>query len=83
MSEPHKVSAPKNHVYLVMDGRAHFDLDRATVMEVINEVNADRVWNVYLRDYREAGMDAVLVRYTAHGTTLTSPKLINEWEDLD
>ena len=82
MSKSHCVSAPPDYVYLIMDGRAHLDLDRASVMEVLDGPDEEHIWNLFLRDYREAGMDAALVRYTAEGSNLHCPKIIHEWRDL-
>ena len=82
MSEPHVVSEPSNYVYIVKDGRARYDLSKALVLEVLDELNAERALNKYLREYRNPGIDSVLVRYVANGNSLHSPKIIDSWEDL-
>ena len=61
MSEPHKVSKPKNYLFLVMDGRAHTDINEACVIEVIEEANYERAWNYFHESYEEMEYDYALV----------------------
>lgn len=47
------------YVYMVMDSRAQFDIDRATVLECCG--NEQPSWKALRKDWGEQG--AVLVRY--------------------
>jgi hypothetical protein len=84
MSQPHEVREPSKIVFLVMDGRARYDVDEAECIEVIDEyVNYERVWKAFVKDY--SGYDYCLVPFLADGNTLTHPKemgIIDSQEDL-
>lgn len=64
------------HVYMVMDSRAQFDIDRASVLECCG--NKQPSWKSLLRDWGEQG--AVLVRFRAvantNGEVATDPEIV-------
>ena len=84
MSEPHKVSKPKNYLFFVMDGRAHTDLDEASIIKAVEEeANYERVWNYFHKFYEEKGYDYALVvgqKYAPGKIRLISP--VYSLEDL-
>lgn len=64
------------HVYMVMDSRAQFDIDRASVLECYG--NKQPPWKSLQRDWGEQG--AVLVRFRAvaniNGEVATDPEIV-------
>ncbi|EPG5709376.1 TPA: hypothetical protein ACIIUJ_004873 [Klebsiella aerogenes] len=64
------------HVYMVMDSRAQFDIDRASVLECCG--NKQPSWKSLLRDWGEQG--AVLVRFrvvaNTNGEVATAPEIV-------
>ncbi len=64
------------HVYMVMDSRAQFDIDRASVLECCG--NKQPSWKSLLRDWGEQG--AVLVRFrvvaNTNGEVATDPEIV-------
>ncbi|NCC40915.1 MAG: hypothetical protein EOM21_16000 [Gammaproteobacteria bacterium] len=68
MSENH-LTTTKTIVFVVMDGRARTDPERASVVEAIDEyVNYERVFKYFKKEY--AGYDYCLVPYIAEGNRL-------------
>lgn len=82
MSEPHKVVNGPQYVFVVMDGRARFDIDRASVIEMMEpEANYERVWNKFVREYE--GYDYCLVAAKMTGPlNLQIFRVIESLEDL-
>ena len=73
------------YVYMVMDGRANFDTDKATVLEVVGESDDERdaICLAYFdKEYKKQGMDSCLVRYSDKGEICDEPVLIDStmWE---
>jgi hypothetical protein len=60
MSEPHTVTQPLPLHFIVMDGRAVYDPNCAMILEIIEEVNYERVWKRFQKDYIYQHLDAVL-----------------------
>ncbi|KLE40683.1 hypothetical protein [Klebsiella aerogenes] len=64
------------HVYMVMDSRAQFDIDRASVLECCG--NKQPSWKSLRRDWGEQG--AVLVRFRVVANTnsevATDPEIV-------
>ncbi|WP_447314592.1 hypothetical protein ACNHKA_06595 [Klebsiella michiganensis] len=64
------------HVYMVMDSRAQFDIDRASVLECCG--NKQPSWKSLQRDWGEQG--AVLVRFrvvaNTNGEVATDPEIV-------
>lgn len=64
------------YVYMVMDSRAQFDIDRATILECCGDKQPS--WRSLRRDWGEQG--AVLVRFRlvpkTNGDVATDPEVI-------
>jgi len=79
-SEPHRVSS-KGYRYTVMDGRADHDIDAASILEFLNEVNGERAFKYFKQHYR--GTDAVFVCFeTRPPKHLINPKVIKSIDEL-
>jgi len=61
-------------LFMVMDGRANFDIDRASVLECIGEVSLSEAKRQIKKGW--SGHDAVLVEYDCSGDTLTNPRVV-------
>ena len=83
MSEPHKVSEPKKYGFLVMDGRARLDMDRATVIDFMEEeANYERVWYEFIREYADYDYCLVVAEITGINT-LKLLRVIDSLKDLE
>ncbi|TGC25058.1 hypothetical protein [Escherichia sp. E1130] len=64
------------HMFMVMDSRAQFDIDRAAVLECCGEKQPS--WRSLCRDWGEQG--AVLVRFrlvpNTNGDVATDPEVV-------
>jgi hypothetical protein len=64
------------YLYMVMDGRAQFDIDRASVLECCG--NKQPSWKSLRKDWGEQG--AVLVRFhlvpNTNGDVATDPEVV-------
>lgn len=64
------------HMFMVMDSRAQFDIDRASVLECCG--NKQPSWKSLKRDWGEQG--AVLVRFrvvaNTNGEVATDPEIV-------
>ncbi|GJK12488.1 hypothetical protein TUM16664_02600 [Enterobacter cloacae] len=64
------------HIFMVMDSRAQFDIDRAAVLECCGEKQPS--WRALRRDWGEQG--AVLVRFrlvpNTNGDVATDPEVV-------
>lgn len=64
------------YIYMVMDSRAQFDIDRATVLECCG--NKQPSWRSLRKDWGEQG--AVLVRFrlvpNTNGEVATDPEVV-------
>ncbi|WP_065357950.1 hypothetical protein [Kluyvera georgiana] len=64
------------YLYMVMDGRAQFDIDRASVLECCG--NKQPSWKSLRKDWGEQG--AVLVRFrletNTNGDAATDPEVV-------
>ena len=73
-------------MYMVLDGRANFDTDKACVLEALEESDDEkdaRIEAYWEKHYKNDGMDSCLVRYDVTGEAITNPIVINStsWED--
>jgi hypothetical protein len=55
-----KKTEPLPIAFIVMDGRAVYDPNDAMILEIIEDVNYERVWKQFQRNYSYQHLDAVL-----------------------
>ena len=60
--------------FMIMDGRANFDIGRASVLECIGEAPLEKAKRIIKKDWK--GYDAVLVEYDCSGNELTNPRVV-------
>ena len=82
-SEPHKVTKPHDYAFIVMDGRANYDTDKAMVLEAMgDEVNYERIWYKFKKEWKDT--DAVLVCYSLQENgSYADPIIISDKQDLN
>lgn len=66
----------KKYLYMVMDGRAKYDTDRASVLCVIGEISEKKARREFVNDW--SGFDACLVRYEIGDNEIKNPTVIGE-----
>lgn len=64
--------------YLLFDGRANYDIDRASILETIGEMSLKRACAEVARDWEDT--DAVLVEYDVTGDELIDERIIGDVE---
>jgi len=64
----------KKYLYMAMDGRANYDIERASVLSCIGEVSEKKARKEFREDWH--GHDACLVRYEVTENELRNPVVI-------
>jgi len=64
------------YMYMAMDGRAKYDIGRASVMSCIGEVSEKKARKEFKDDW--SGYDACLVRYEITGNEIRNPVVIGD-----
>ena len=64
----------KKYMYMAMDGRANYAIDRASVLSCIGEVSEKKARKEFKDDW--SGHDACLVRYEITANEITNPVVI-------
>jgi regulator of RNase E activity RraB len=64
----------KGYFYIVMDSRAAYDVDRASVIDVFGAVSEKKAIKAFKQEWESSG--AELVRYKEEDGVLTNPEIV-------